>query len=136
MIIDEVVRSQADHPSLAGMASRALTRLWELLGPVVDAGTTYLNFVLSDGEEAVVARITTSSHGQAQSLHYIQGHRYECKGSVCRIHHDDPDSQTIIFSSEPLSQQDSWSDVEINTLYHVQNARITGRDPVAVPVIG
>jgi glutamine amidotransferase len=123
LIIDEILRSSGDK-NLVYVVQNALQRLWGLLSNVKDPEVTYLNFVLTNGIQTVVARITSTSEDQAQSLHFIEGDRYQCKNGVCRIINNDPAHHTIIFSSEPLNKEEGWKDAEVNRLYLIENSRV------------
>jgi glutamine amidotransferase len=123
LIIDEILKS-THEPSLIRVIRSALQRLMELLKDIDNPGVTYLNFVLTDNNQTVVSRITNDPKGQAQSLHFIEGDRYECEGGTCRIFNNDPAHHAIIFSSEPLSKEAEWRDAEVNSLYLIENSRV------------
>jgi glutamine amidotransferase len=124
LIVDEILSSKEPTKDLISIVSKALKRLDGLLRASSIKESTHLNFVLTNGVQTLVARMTNSSMEIAPSLHFIEGDRYDCIDGVCQIINDDPSQHAMIFSSEPLIKSEDWQDVSVNKMYLIERSRI------------
>jgi glutamine amidotransferase len=91
----------------------AVEKTCALADAIGAAGTTYLNLAVSDGEQAAACRFVHNGP-QAHSLFVMHGKRYLCDADgVCHLLSHDGAGATLI-ASEPLADDDSWSEVPHN----------------------
>lgn len=105
---------------LAAALERTITDILEVTGDAEDA--SYLNFAVSDGENAAVTRF--ASEGSPPSLFMSRGRNYVCEEGVCRmVAPPGRKSAAVIVASEPLSEDDAWEEVPASTIVLVRPDR-------------
>jgi predicted glutamine amidotransferase len=77
---------------------------------------SYVNAVLSNGNEAVACRYTNSTDQDAASLHLHTGKLYTCRSGKPELVETDEDEHAVIVSSEPLTRDSSWQVVPRNSI--------------------
>lgn len=82
---------------------------------------SYLNFVVTDGECAVVTRF--SSGESEPSLFMSRGREYECEDGVCRMVEPDDSGRTVIVASEPLADDDGWEEIPASSAVLIDRDR-------------
>lgn len=82
-----------------------------------------LNVAVTDGQAAAVSRYTSGVPEEANSLYAHVGARYVCEGGVCRMLDADKETETVIISSERLSNDPGWHRVTPNHVVVVQANR-------------
>lgn len=81
----------------------------------------FLNMAVCDGERAVVSRYATQGC-PAPSLWLWTGKKYLCRDGVCQMLHG-PGRETIIVSSEPLTDDATWQEVPAQHLVLIDKNR-------------
>jgi hypothetical protein len=61
------------------------------------------------------------------------GKRYACEGGVCRMIHSDRGEQSVLVSSERLSDDPGWEDVPVNHILTVHEDRSVRARPCSLP---
>ena len=76
---------------------------------------SYLNLVVSNGQQSVITRYATGNRVQPNSLYYFGGRQIRCENNVCQvISGDDQSNQAVVVASEPLTKDSQWQKVEEN----------------------
>ena len=79
------------------------------------AGPSYYNFAVTDGLSTVAVRYVSDQRLEPISLYYSAGRRYECTERVGRMVNAQQGEQSVIISSERLTEQKSdWVRVAPN----------------------
>ena len=91
---------------------------------------SYLNVAVSDGSSAAVSRYTTDDPSGADSLYVHTGRRYTCEDGVCRMLEPLSGQETVLVSSERLSDDPGWQSVPVNHIVVVHDGRVTRFEPV------
>ena len=76
--------------------------------------TSFLNTVLTDGDQAVVTRYVTPGDESSQSLYMHRGSQYRCEDGVCYMDVASGPEETLVISSEPLSSDAGWEPIPEN----------------------
>ena len=107
----------------AAVEQRMATALSAAVSRIVtfrrEAGSTdesYINVAVTDGRCAVVLRYTTDAGERADTLYLNTGHRYTCDEGVCQMIEPESGEETVIASSEPLSDDPGWQLIPVNHL--------------------
>lgn len=82
-----------------------------------------LNLAVTDGQAAALSRYTSGPLEEANSLYVHTGSRYVCENGVCRMVDTDEGKETVIVSSERLSNDPGWHSVTPNHAVVVQADR-------------
>lgn len=111
LVIDELLRLSAAEPAqrLADAVEYAIRRTVELVRRHGDGEACYLNFALSDGENAVVSRFTSAADEDPESLYLYRG-AYPLHGQNAA----DDAAPAILVSSERLSDDPGWTAIPAN----------------------
>jgi predicted glutamine amidotransferase len=130
LIIDELQQLQDLGPAdrLAAALDRVLTRTVDLVQRFGDGDTCYLNFAVSDGENAVVSRFCSAAGEEPESLYMYRG-TYPLGNSTGATETQDAGGLATLISSECLSSDDGWTAIPANHLVILPK----GADPVLVP---
>jgi glutamine amidotransferase len=109
-----------DHLTLPQMRDAMVATIKQLKEWTDEAGIEgrlTLNFAVTDGEKIVVTRYATHTDQLPESLYYSYGKRFECKDGVCRMTGVEKSRESIIISSEPLTEEKSdWIAIQPNQL--------------------
>jgi glutamine amidotransferase len=120
-----------DEPNRMANALRAT--IAAALRLVAEAGTdepSYLNVAVSNGSAAVACRFTTDSPEHALSLYVSSGRRYVCENGQCRLIDPPPGEESVLVSSEPLTQDRVWKAIPANHLVLIREDRQIEIQPV------
>jgi len=77
---------------------------------------TSLNLAVADGTSAVALRFGTGPPESEPTLYWHEGRRYQCSNGVCRMIDADVRADTVIVSSERLSDDNGWEAMDHNVL--------------------
>lgn len=87
---------------------------WEEESGVV--GGSRCNFAVTDGKKMVITRFATHG-GVAESLYYSHGEHFACLGGVCQMQDANKSNQSVIVSSEPLTEElHDWHEIKPNSI--------------------
>lgn len=75
---------------------------------------SYINTAVTDGERCVVLRYTTDAPEHADSLYLNTGKKYVCEDGICHMLKPEDGQETVIVSSERLSEDAGWSLIPVN----------------------
>jgi predicted glutamine amidotransferase len=126
LLMDELAKGD-DAPGVGAIGAafeRTIRRVRELQERYAPKEHIYLNAVITDGERAAAVRYTSDDPSHASSLYLNQGRRYICEDGVCLMADPNDDQSTAIVSSEPLSQDPSWSRIEPNTMLLLEKGKV------------
>jgi predicted glutamine amidotransferase len=104
---------EVDVEQLAEALRETITELGEMLAEAEVDDDSRLNLALTDGRSAVVTRFSAGTH-EANTLFVHSGSRYVSEDGYCRMEPLDPEEQTVIVASEPLSEDPGWREVPRN----------------------
>lgn len=91
-----------------------------------------LNFCVGDGRSLVATRYGSGGE-YVPTLHYCTGTRYACDTSgTCRMIDDGGDGRCVIVSSEKLSDDPQWTDVEPGTMVVIREDLRVNVEPLGV----
>ena len=94
----------------------------------------FINFAITDGYHTVATRFTTLETCQPASLFYAHGEVTKIDGIVDVIHCDDPERQSIMICSEPLTEEDAqWIKVERNHIVIAHGNTKVMQKPIELP---
>lgn len=113
LVIDELLRLTDTEPAqrLAEAVEYAIRRTVELVRRHGGGEACYLNFALSDGENAVVSRYTSALDEEPESLYLYRGaYPLQAEGAA------DSDDSAILVASERLSDDPGWQAIPANHL--------------------
>ena len=84
---------------------------------------------VTDGHLSAVCRFSSSDPETASSLYINEGRQYLCENGVCRMRNSgDPSRRSVVVSSEPLSEDGSWTPVAPNTILTIDsNLKVSAR---------
>lgn len=106
-----------EHDSSCELLGRALERtineVLALLEEYAPGTHAYLNFVVSDGQNAAACRFS-SDPNYIDSLYINEGGRYRCEDGVCFMTDPEERQRALLISSEPLNQGPRWREVPRN----------------------
>lgn len=111
--------SNSDTSKLEAMASalaEAIATVERLKQERGISAVSMLNLVLTDGELAVVTRYASPGQQEPHSLYLHTGSSYECVDGVCHMRDRSESGNTVLVASEPLSRDDRWTRVAVNTM--------------------
>jgi predicted glutamine amidotransferase len=83
-----------------------------------DSDPIVMNFCVSNGSAIVASRFALGEP-EVPTLHYCAGSRYSCEGGVCRMRTEPGLSRSVIVSSEKISEDPQWVEVDNGTLVTV-----------------
>ncbi len=93
----------------------------------------YLNLAITNGACVVATRYSNDPAGNAPTLYYSQGGRYECIGGVCRMRQTDPSEHAVLVVSEKLTEfEEDWHAVPLNHFVVVQEDLRVAVHPITV----
>lgn len=112
---DHLSRQRAEPPieSMAEALRATIRDVERLTAETGTAQNSLLNMAVSDGERSAVTRYATGT-GTAPSLYYQTGSRYVVEQSICRMISDDDATRAVLVASEPLTDDQTWSEVPPN----------------------
>ncbi|GAB4188794.1 MAG: class II glutamine amidotransferase [Wenzhouxiangellaceae bacterium] len=117
---------------LAHALEQAITALLTLNREHAPGEHCYLNLVLSDGWNAAACRFSTDEN-YIDTLYLSHGKRYRCEDQQCVIDEvDDVSQQSILLSSEPLSDDEGWAMVPRNHVVLINSERQVTVRPMQV----
>jgi glutamine amidotransferase len=88
-----------------------------------DGATSFLNLCVSNGKSIVASRIDTSPSGEARTLHYSLGKKFEFVNGKAHMQKSDDKNNAILITSEILNDCEAeWVSVEKNSLITVDEA--------------
>jgi predicted glutamine amidotransferase len=127
VFVDELVRLgsiPSGHESDAGAGvrllgaalARALARVIALVRALGDGEPSFLNLAVSDGWRAAVTRFTDHPQEQPESLYLLTEELYEPAGRRFADTRKGDEGQSILVSSERLTDQARWHAVPPNSL--------------------
>lgn len=124
VVIDEILKQQVTGAiGLATALDRAIARVVKIVNKYGGGEPSYLNVAISDGENAVVSRYTNDSEYLPETLYYYQDHLYDS------CEQDQKGKDSVVVSSERLTQDDRWQPVPPNHLIILSR----GKSPELVP---
>jgi glutamine amidotransferase len=121
LLMDQLMaKDNQDLTDMVEATKEAIAKVEQLSAEHDTAMFNYLNFVLTNGKEAVVGRYTSSPTLDAHSLYFHQ----QIKAEDDQIKHpQNPKHPTVIVSSEPLSSDADWQPVPINKLMAIDEKK-------------
>lgn len=137
VFLDKLREQRGGDPAEA-MAKALEAAFAHVLRIVREAGIeepSYLNVGVADGKHAVVSRVTNGPPEEADSLYVHSGHRYVCDGDVARMLPPDPGQESVLVSSEKLTEGPGWQSVPVNHLVVIDAQRRAVVRPLAIEAI-
>jgi glutamine amidotransferase len=86
-----------------------------------DSAPLVMNFCVSNGSAIVASRFALGEKG-VPTLHYCAGSGYSCEGGVCRMRNEPGMGRSVIVSSETISEDPQWVEVDNGTLVVVDES--------------
>lgn len=126
MFLDEVWKKTDPHSvlAMAEAMKQVITNITNLVSARCPGEYCYLNMVVTDGDHAVVVRSTTDPDLAADSLYMNYGKKYICEEGVCRMIDPGEADQSILVSSEPLSNDPGWEQLKVNQMVLIKNGQL------------
>ena len=132
VFIDEYLGLKQLEPwdRMATAMMYAIRKVLDLIDEHANKEPSYMNMVLTDGHLAVAVRLTTDNEEYADSLYLNLGKKYVCEDGICHMKEPGDHEKAVIISSEPLSSDDSWESIPVNSMVLVQEGKI--RDKLTI----
>jgi predicted glutamine amidotransferase len=128
----DLQRAGTGEERLLAALRLAFARVQDLANAAGTDEPSYLNVAVTDGERAVVSRFTSGSPEDVDSLYLSTGRRYVCEDGLCRMVDPERGEETVIISSERLSDEPGWQPVPVNHAVVVRPDRHAAVVPLAV----
>lgn len=90
-------------------------------------GDSLLNLVVTNGQEAVVSRFSSSDDAPS-TLYATAGREYVCHDGVCEM--TKSDQRAVLVASKPLSEDEGWQPVPNNHLVFIRANRTLEYQPI------
>ncbi len=113
-----------DLKRLANAMKSSILRVNRLIGRHCPGEFNYLNLVATNGKSAVAARFTTDPDLDADTLYLSHGLKYICEDGLCKMVEPKDYENAVIVSSEPLSQDKSWSMIPVNHMVLIEDGHL------------
>lgn len=124
VVIDELMKLKvASAMDMAAALDSAIQRVVSVVNTYGGGEPSYLNVALADGTNAVISRFTNDSEYLPETLYYYRDHLYES------CEHDQPGSDSVVVSSERLTENPGWQPVPPNHLIVLSR----GKAPSLIP---
>jgi predicted glutamine amidotransferase len=95
--------------SMAHALEVALARLQGICRRHEISDCSLLNIALANGTEAVACRYSVCRDGESPSLHIHTGKSYACPDGISCLVEPGDEGHSVIVSSEPLTDDETWS---------------------------
>lgn len=137
VFIDEYLKNEAmeQWDRVASSMMGAIRRVLSLIEEYADDQHSYMNMVLTNGRLAVAVRFTTDKEEHADSLYMNLGKNYVCEDGVCYMLDPGEREKAVIISSEPLSKDDGWEPIPVNSMVLVEEGKIRDKMTINVDMI-
>lgn len=137
VFIDEYQKNEnmEQWDRLASSMMGAIRRVIALIDKHADGEHSYMNMVLTNGRLAVAVRFTTDKQEHADSLYMNLGKNYVCEDGVCYMLDPGEREKAVIISSEPLSKDDGWEPIPVNSMVLVEEGKVRDKMMINVDMI-
>lgn len=98
-----------------------ITQLEKWTAEAGNAGPSYYNFAVTDGQSVATVRYVSDPSVEPQSLYYSTGGKYDCEGGMCKFVSCEAKDKSIIIASERLTpNSEEWFRVAPNHVLMVE----------------